>query len=90
MTKANAIKTARENVSTPFQFGDGWKFSAWEERHNWWRESHAMPYSVALSYSSATKVRVAVELMTGDTTLAYEAEHEYLTDGGKWTNYVPA
>ena len=44
MTKSKAIKTARDEVSELYRFGDGYRFQIYNERLNGWSETYPTNY----------------------------------------------
>lgn len=79
MKKYAAIAHARNNVSSLFVFGDGYKFLTYDAGGNAWRESQPLEYWTALSYRSQALIDVAREFLKLPPM-------QY--DGGAWTDYV--
>lgn len=88
MTKTQAIRHARANVSELFRFGDGWKFSVYDPGVAAWRESGAYPYHDALVHRARSLIECAARAMGLDDMNTCAASYAY--EGGRWTDYVPA
>lgn len=83
MTKKQAIKTARDNVSDIYRFGDNYRFSVYDKNLNAWCESWPTDYWRAKSNRSealAIAARQALGYSNGDEYIQY--------DGGSWIDYV--
>ncbi len=83
MTKSKAIKTAREQVSELYRFGDGYRFQIYNERFNGWSETYPTNYWNAQRMRSEAliqRTREALGHSDGDQYVEYY--------GGSWRDYV--
>lgn len=86
MTKKEAIKKARENVSELYRFGENWRFNYYDRKCNVWRESCPRDYFGALFFRSMELIYQASLELTGDDYLASEKMAKY--HSGRWTEFV--
>jgi len=83
MPKKQAIQLARDNVSEIYKFGEGYRFSAYDERVNAWRESWVTDYWTAQAHRAEALIRAARK------ALGHSNGEEYVQyDGGPWIDYV--
>lgn len=90
MTKTQAIKQARSEVSQLYRFGDGFKYSAYDPTRNSWVESEAFPYWKAMAHRCEGLVIRAVAAMYGDVSKGLDAGYDYSNNsrGLSWTDFV--
>lgn len=84
MTKKEAIKQARREVTDLYRFGDGWTFNTYSEKHNAWFQGNSTNYPMA-------QVRRAEVLIEKALCEYYgcEPEDAYIPyEGGRWESYV--
>jgi hypothetical protein len=79
ITRNQAIKIARKNVSTLSKFGDSYKYATYIHQFDAWRESSPREYYHAQSHRSQNMIDIARDAMGLDAV-------QY--DGGSWTDYV--
>ena len=83
MTKTKAIKTAREQVSELYPFGENYRFSVYRRRFHAWSETYPTNYWDAKRMRSEAlneRAREALGYCDGDQYVQY--------DGGSWRDYV--
>jgi len=83
MTKSKAIKTARDEVSELYPFGENYRFSVYDPDREAWRESQAANYwraKIERSEALIERAREALGYCDGDQYVQY--------DGGSWRDYV--
>ena len=87
MTKTQAIKHARDNVSM-FAFGSEYKVSVYDPISRAWREGNPKEYWQARQGAGAAKIRLAAIAMGCTEQEANDLEFDFRDNGGSWTSYV--
>ena len=81
--KTQAIKQAREEIGQIFAFGDGYKFSIYDETCDAYREAGPFPYHICMRHRSEALIQVALQCLGIDP---YSVFVPY--DGGNWIDYL--
>jgi len=83
MTKTQAIKTARDEVSELYPIGDSWRFQTLDKKFNAWRESGPADFWMARVWRSEALIQKAKE------ALGYRDGEQFVQyGGGSWRDYV--
>jgi hypothetical protein len=82
-TKSKAIQHAKNIVSKLYKFGNGWKYSIYDDSMNMWRETHAGEYYAMMNKRAYALIWEARNFLYGEDEACVP---DY--NGGDWKQYI--